>query len=702
MPEQTREEMLAEADRRGLLTGATKTAYDEAKKRGLVKGVGDDKQPQQPYSEANRTLSSVNDKIAGAIGLPVDLARGGLEAVGVPVASAEKQFGGSESIRRAMRALGMSREGAEPETDIGKLTASTMGGAAEAALTGGGIGSLLKSGGRALGRPLVESLGESFAAPVPNVIAGSGAGAVGQAAEETGLPRPVGEVLGAAAAGRITPSTSLRAPRPSDPVLDAYERLRLSPSAGEAASSTSMGGRAVQWLQGNILPQTFGGGGKMEEFKLGRLREVTDIQERIAQSYGEPSSRIAAGEAIQNRIMDRWLAAKESAGDTIKSVTDRYSNDVIFAEEFANATASPVGAGRAKSVRDATIDPMVKIAQDAIRENGGHFSVSDLRALRTRFGNALEPGFEKNVNDAQVSQLYGAVTQDIENLIKARSPNDLATLKKANSEYKSAMDDFRQSFKKMVGTENVPVSAEKAYNILTARGSEKATADLEAFSTVWGALGKKERGTVAATVLSRMGAVDPNVPLSNSNFEIGKFLREYRGLNDQAKQMLFMQTGQGKVARELDDLTTVYENIQTKLSKLASTSKSGTGMVFAPHMGTATTGTIAAGFVDPWLAVATALTTLGGPRVAAEILTNPKAVRGLINSLEPIERAIDANMRAVPAMEAIDALKPDKPPERRSELSGTQMANTPLPSGDPGYPVRELVREQKKRETKAS
>src|SRR5262249_51406562 len=95
-------------------------------------------------ADISPTLSSVNKQIAGAVGMPVDLVRGGLGAVGVPVAPPEKTFGSSENIRNAFRDLGLIGKKEEPETPEGKFVSGVMGGAATAPMVGGATGKIIK------------------------------------------------------------------------------------------------------------------------------------------------------------------------------------------------------------------------------------------------------------------------------------------------------------------------------------------------------------------------------------------------------------------------------------------------------------------------------------------------------------------------------------------------------------------------------
>lgn len=77
-------------------------------------------------SETNAVMSRVNSDIADKLGGPVDLVNKGLSYIGL---DSERPFGGSESIRAGMRAVGINPD-LQPQTGMGR----TVAGAAEGAM----------------------------------------------------------------------------------------------------------------------------------------------------------------------------------------------------------------------------------------------------------------------------------------------------------------------------------------------------------------------------------------------------------------------------------------------------------------------------------------------------------------------------------------------------------------------------------------
>lgn len=614
--------------------------------------------PQKPppnlRQEIFNVFSNINERyLAPALGLPVDAANAALRAVGAP--TSEEPLGGSESIKRAMRAVGASRPDAQPETLPGKIASSALGVGASSVLGGGMLGGAARGVGQAVGSKALTEAGKQVAAVSPNAIGGVAAGVGGEAAAEDfrgspgeGIARVGGELLGGAASGLIPGVAMSRAVTKPDAVLSAYERLGLAPSAAEA----NIGGKTVQWLEGNVLPQTIGGGGVMEGFKQRRLQEMTNIQNRIAEAFGSHAKREEAGGRIQKSVMDTWLEAKGAAGETIGRIRDKYADDLVEADDFIAAAANPIGAAGTKNVRDETLDPLVLKAQELIRNSGGLLTMSDLAALKQMYGTALEPGFMKNVNDAQVNQLYNALRTDMERHVKARSPEDFAELQAANKAYGDAMSVFKQNFKKLIGTKEIPVSSERAYDIIARSTSEKGGGDMKEFRTVWDALPADEKGNLAATVVARMGSKDKSAPATPENFSLGAFLREYRDISDDAKNLLFASNREAR--RELDDLVKVASNIEERLTKLASSSRSGAGAIMYGQLGVS--------LLDPWAL----LYSIGGPWVAANVFTNPAGMKALSKSLNGLGSALDGMERNIAAYQAAQGAITAAAPERKS------------------------------------
>jgi hypothetical protein len=620
---------------------------------------------QDAPGEITSVMSQINeDNIASALGLPVDVASSVLRFVGADPGDAP--VGGSDWLRNVMRATGASSRGETlssqitgqqrgyPKTTTGKAVAAIGGGATEAVLTGAGTGSVVRKVGERFAKPTLEKVGQVISSLRGNIVAGGGGGAGGEIGRDVGKGSPlekplsvVGELVGGGVAGVVDPSVRLRPPRTRvpDPVLDSYERLKLVPTVAERG----IGGRGLEWIQGNLLPQTVGGGTVMETFRQQRMRELTGIQQDIAAKYGNVTQREAMGADIKKDVMDTWLQIKQKDGEIIGGLKSKYGSENVYAGELIKAVASPIGAATTGLVRESTLDPEIIKMADVIRNTAGNFTINDLAALKTKFGYLLEPGFQKNVNDAQVSQLYKAVTDDMENYIRNRSPQEYRALKDANARYAQAQRDFSAHFKKLVGTGDIPVSGERAYEIVAGAATEKGRADLQKFRQVWDAMTPTTRGNLSATILGRMGSTDKSDVANWQTWQLGKFLTEYRSLSTEAKDMLFGQ--QKDVARSLDDLIAVTQNMQERMLKLASSSRSGTGALVLGQFGI---GGIISHLMDGgWISFKAAMFGYGGPWTAAQVLTDPRLTRALAATINKFGNGIDGAGRAVMDLAAV-------------------------------------------------
>ena len=605
--------------------------------------------------EVTRAASRASDRgIADTLGAPIDVVNKGLSKIGLPTSS--EPLGGSKSIRHGMRALGMVPTEEEPESAGGRALEGGLEGGTSALLSGGITGGLLKGAGKVAGSAVLEGAGEVAAAPVANLAVGTGAGAAGSATDNPIL-KPIAELVGGTATGMSAPGAAMREVRKLPDVLDSYERLKLAPSAAKSG----LGGKSAAWVQSNLLPQTIGGSNVMENFKNRRLKELTDIHSDIAAAYGAPNTREGMGKALQGDVMDQWLEAKGRSGAVIEDIKNKYGADPIVPNNFIKAVENPKGGPTSEVVKERANDPLLVDAQNMIHANEGEWTVADLTALRTKYGAALEPGFQKNISDAQISDMYAGLRKDIEQHVKARSPQDHSELMAANEVYAKAQTDFKQSFKKLLGTKDVPVSSERAYDIIAGAGTETGRGDLREFRTVWDNLSKETKGNMAATILSKMGSNIPGEAVSPENFSLAKFIKGYGNLTPEAKDILFNSTGNGRQARALDDLAAVAKNIEEKINKLQSTSKSGTGMIQMGQMAAAASVPAAVG--DPLHSV-TALTamlaTIGGPYIASEMLTNPTAVKAMTGILNGVNLAIDTGARATILLQSLPKM-PQKP-----------------------------------------
>jgi hypothetical protein len=200
--------LLAEAYKRGILPDDMKTAYEEALRRGLVRGKETD-----VLGEIGAVGSGFNRGIASLLGLPVDALNGLANLAGVGVA---EPVGGSASIRRGLETVGIDTS-AQAQTQLGRLASRgaeevgaaivPMAGAAAipARLVTGRIGSAVRNSLAGVSNAdRAVQLGVSAAA-------GVGAGAATEAGPSSApvlagtAGAGVGGLAGYMAAGRVAP-----------------------------------------------------------------------------------------------------------------------------------------------------------------------------------------------------------------------------------------------------------------------------------------------------------------------------------------------------------------------------------------------------------------------------------------------------------------------------------------------------------------
>lgn len=244
-------------------------------------------------------LNTVNEGIARGLGAPVDLVAAGLDRLGLDTGDAP--LGGSESIRRGMRAIGSDPIDRDPET-WGERALMGAGEGAGVLLPAGAIGRGLQAAGGLAGRagdtlmrPFVSTPARAMGA---EVAAGAGARVGGEAAargaeSDNPLIRAGGELAGglAAAAG---PGAALR-------------------TAGRVAQSLPVTGAVIRGVKGAVAPFT------------------------------EAGARVRAEDRVRGLVADPEATVRALEGDSIGGLTpaQRANDPNLLALERTVMDANP-------------------------------------------------------------------------------------------------------------------------------------------------------------------------------------------------------------------------------------------------------------------------------------------------------------------------------------------------------------------------
>lgn len=589
-------------------------------------------------SETSRALAKANrDYLNPMLGLPMDV-------VGWVTGKGDLP-GGKKWLNQMSRSEGVP----EPETVAGKLGAGILGQGATAVTEGAALGKVVGGlGGWAMENMAAKGAAKQIADPLANLTAGVGAATGGEAAEELApegikpYAKVAGSLVGGAAGGGLG---TARPPTKVDQTFEAFERLGLTPTA----ATGGVGGKTAQWLESNVLPQAIGSANRMHKVAQNNLEQFSKVQQDIAHQFGAAKPKFQAGGEIQEAVLEDWHGRQRDAGDILNAIGKAFEDNEYFVpQNILRAVEKPFAAASTKEVQQLSNAPEIQELDQLLTKTGGVLTYADMKALKTKYGAMMAPGHDKSVNEAQIGQIVKALDDDIEHAVKSLgNPDVLKDWHYAKATYQNAMDDYRESFKKLLKAGDAPIRAERVYDILVGQAGIKSPADIESFETVWRALGKEKQGNLAATVLSHMGNKDPSKLGDAEGFSIQTFLTNYKNLSPSAKKMLFKSTGNAELEKSFDDLTMAAEKMGV-WDKLASSSRSGVGAI----QGMQVLGPVAAAATGDWLkAIKLMALDIGGPAIAAQVLTRPAFVKKLADTLNAANDSAVGTLRALMSLE---------------------------------------------------
>ncbi len=632
-----------------LESGSPSVAGDvaAAAPRGLAKGVtGLAGMPGDMLSMANKAGDWVNEKL----GVPGPKG-------GTPGDSSNPFVPTSAQLRSTIEEV--TGNWGEAKTTPGKYMESVTSMIPSSMLGGGG---LLVKGAAAVG-------------------GGVGAEAGGELSALAGFGETPGKIVGGMLGGGLGgAATAARTPRPDfEETFSTFQRLGLTPTA----ATTGVGGKVSQWLEANALPQAIGSANRMQKTMEGNLTQFTKKQQEIAANFGAPKAKTAEmGEDLQKTVLKGWQGRKEEAGKIFNAIGQAFGpTDTFFPSNLFRAVNKPLGSASTKEVQAMTNAPEIQELDQLLTKTNGHLSYSDMIALKSKFGDMLDPQYAKPVNKAQISQVVEALDRDIEGTIKTLGNKDVVRdWQYAKATYANAMQDYKQAFKKLLGTREQPVNAERVYDIMVRQAGTKSGADMESLKRVWGQLGKAKQGDLSATVLSHMGNKDPSKLGDMEGFSLPTFLTGYKNLSVDAKDMMFRQTGNHALEKSLDDLVLAADKMGV-WPALASSSRSGTVGGMMAQMAAPAVFAATGKFSEAAKAL---LLNIGGPAAASTVLTDPKWVKRLAYAMDKVHGAMTGSTKALlgvvsqSQMEDLlpseDLLSPQQNPGGGNQIPGKQSS----------------------------
>lgn len=484
--------------------------------------------------------------------------------------------------------------------------------------TGAGASSAVREGGGGTGAQVAAGL----------------AGGLAPAGVTAGLPAVARAGIRGGEAGRQRVAENIRA----------FGQAGTAPSVGQATESGLMRG-AEQTL--SRLP---GGAGVMNRRAQ---QQAEEIGEGLEQTAAALSSRTTAGEA--GRSVQRGIQAAGGFIQQRRQVADQLYNEVdrfmppATAVPLTNTQASLAKltglTPGAESTTAMLNNPKLTQIKNALGEDllaaqatTGQQAIpyEAVKDLRTRVGAMLQ-GSEliADVPKAELKQLYGALSRDLEAAATAAGPDAKRAVDRANNYWKalqSRVDVLDSAINKNGGPE-------KVFNSLWT-GAKDGDTTLRA---VMQSLPREGQRDLTAAFVRRLGRANPGAQTAEGDaFSSQTFLTNWNRLSPEAKRTLFDRHGP------------MFSANMDRIAKVASNLREGSS-TFANPSGTAAAGAQIAGITsfvtslatgNPGLAAGIAATA-GGSNLWARAMTNPRFVAWLAEQTKAPLGAIPAQMNVL-------------------------------------------------------
>lgn len=530
----------------------------------------------------------------------------------------------SQAVSTLGDQLGLPRPEGGFEEGVGNVSRAMAG-------AGGGVGV-----GRALGvaaSPVTATVGDLLAAgPGTQVLsAASGAGAR-EWAESQGAG-PGGQMAAALAGSLAAPAVQyagsaavrglMRGGENSRQVM--AERLRAARSAGaEPTVGMATGGRAAQAAESG-LSKVPGGAGRMAavgpRMAEGIGRRVDDLADDLSISR-DPT---LAGSAIERGVksfVNTFKGKQKALYDQLDNyIPADHRVDVSSTQAALKRLTDPI-AGAEKS-SEILRDPTLARLREALDLDAGAGAIPyrALKEIRTMIGNKISDGaLVSDTPRAQLKQVYGALTDDMERSARAAGPEAERALARANRYTRAGLSRIEERLEKVIGP-----TAERTYKTLV-----NDPGDATKIGAVLKSLPKQDRDVVRATFIERMGKALPGrQDEAGEVFSTETFLTNWNKLDPRSKRVLFADGG-GGLRRDLDDVARTAAMVREQSKVLAN--PSGTAAAIANYTGA---GAVALSVMSGNLGTATMLlSAMGAANGAARLLTHPPFVNWLARSTQ--------------------------------------------------------------------
>lgn len=464
-------------------------------------------------------------------------------------------------------------------------------------------------------RPIVEKIGDAGVTAGVNAMGGRAAELIGQGVR--------------AVAGPVVNYGRNALMRPGTQAIQDFANAGVLPGAGAAT-----GNRAMQMIEKG-LGNTPGGSRPIQDQAQRQIAEVRTAADELAQRFatGAGAAQTGARGAAGIPNPGGQIMTKEGAGRIAAEGGERASarfaarvagleNDMYQAvgpQRRVNATnvQNVVQDFQGRVQRDPQLEPVYR---QIIRDfgNAGDMSFQALHRLRMRIGQAMpapDASDYRGASGQELSRLYGALRDDMSAAAQQAGPRAVAAMDRADR------------YIRLNQNVNMPVlnaldrtaSDEAAWNWAMS-ASKDGGSRLRALRRN---LEPAEWDAIAGSALNRLGAGTAGASGPEAEFSVARFLTNWRAMSPEARDALFGGTRYARIQPDLNTLVRVIDRLKDT-EKMANPSGTARNLIIGTLVGTAGTQAFSG---HPGEAAATVAGAVIAPRLAANLITNPRFVR---------------------------------------------------------------------------
>lgn len=376
-------------------------------------------------------------------------------------------------------------------------------------------------------------------------------------------------MMGTMAQPNMAPKVAMHAPPPSaaQSLAQDFKLAGVPPSIpavgqGRAAGLTSQVGRTLPF----------------SPVAAGMRRGFDATQQaagKAAAGLGTPQNAEGAGSIVQNAV--RRVGADNSQANR---------DYAAFDQAMAGAPPAQVGnaqktlqniMGRFPSAPKLSGMFTSPVIQKMSQELGSTaaLSVPEIQELRTQIGYQLQhPTYgQDQIPRAQLKQLYGALSRDLQAAARKQGPEAVKALNRATINYGTRMKVLDKLEPLIKGDKSAEATFSQLNN--AARSSGGANAGL--LRTLKANATPQEWGDIGATMVSRLGAPEAgakDLASAAEPFSVSSFVTNWNKLSDAAKDLFFGDLQMGSPRVGLERLARVA-SAQKNVSRLENVSHSG-------------------------------------------------------------------------------------------------------------------------------